>query len=289
MRTHDTGYARTRARWRALGLCFALILPGAARAAGWSADLGVTYDNNVTLAENASDILSDTFVSTSIAKSFSQALGERSRLVYRPFVLAQAYDKYDGLSFVAAGMNLTYQYRPSGAVLAPTWSAFAKTWVEEYKSKFRDSNRYSVGASVRRVLTDRLTFAAVVSANGRDSDGVVWDTHDRSLLLNLDYELARRALLYATLDYRDGDIVSTAVPTLKIVDAANAIQTDDVFGGNRLAYRLTGHTLVGKLGLNFRLNETDSLDLSAWYAHADADGGIRYDRTIVSVAYLTRF
>jgi hypothetical protein len=194
-------------------------------------------------------------------------------------------------------MNVTYQYRPSGAVLAPTWGVFAKAWVEEYKSEFRDSNRYSFGASVRKAFTDRITFATVVSANQRDSDGVVWDTKDWSLLMNLDYELARRKTLYITLDYRDGDIVSTAVPTLDIANAiqegkVKAVQVDDVFGGaadNRRAYRLNGHTLVGKLGLNFRLNETDSLDLSAWYANADADGGINYDRTIVSVAYLTRF
>jgi len=291
MRTHNTRYALTHRCWPALGLCIALLLPSAARAIGWSADLGITYDNNVTLAEDASDILSDTFVSTSIAKSFSQALGEHSRLIYRPFVQVQAYDKYDGLSFVAAGVNITYQYRSSGAVLAPTWGVFAKSWIEDYKSDFRDSTRYSFGTSVRRVLTDRLTFAAVLSANTRESDGLVWDTRDRSLLLNLDYELARRAALYITLDYRDGDIVSTAVPTLRIVNTAQEIQPDDAFGGsaaNRFAYRLKGQTLVGKLGLNFRLNEADSLDLSAWYAKADADG-IRYDRTIVSVAYLTRF
>ena len=294
MRTHDTAYARTPACWRALGLCAALVLPGAAGAAGWSADLGVTYDNNVTLAENQSDILPDTFVSGSIAKSFSQTLGERSRLIYRPFVQAQAYDKYEDLSFVAGGVNVTYQYRSSGALLAPTWGLFVKGWVEEYKSEFRDSNRYSFGASVRKALTDRITFATVVSANQRDSDGVVWDTKDWSLLMNLDYELARRATLYATLDYRDGDIVSTAVPTLDIANAiqegkVKAVQVDDVFGGEALAYRLNGHTLIGKIGVNFVLNETDSLDLSAWYANADADGGIRYDRTIVSVAYLTRF
>src|SRR4051812_3285802 len=176
MRTHNTGYADIRACLQAFALCAALALPGAVYAAGWSADVGVTYDNNVTLAENARDIFSDSFVSAGIAKSFSQALGERSRLIYRPFVQGQAYDKYEGLSFVAGGMNVTYQYRSSGAVLAPTWGLFAKAWVEDYKSDFRDSNRYSLGASMRRVLTDRLTFATVISANRRDSDGVVWDT-----------------------------------------------------------------------------------------------------------------
>ncbi len=290
MQTGAAGLKRAR-RYKS-ALCAVLILPGAAHAAGWFADLGVTYDNNVTLAEDKNDILRDTFFSMGVAKAFPQALGEHSRLIYRPFVQVHAYDKYTGLSHIDAGANVTYQYRASGAMLAPTWSLFAKLWVEEYKSAFRDSNRYSLGGSMRKMLTDRLTFATVLSANQRDSDGVVWDTKDQSLLLNLDYQLARRVTLYATLDYRHGDIVSTAKPTLQIVDAAKAIQPDDAFGGidaNEFAYRLNGHTLITKLGVNFMLSETDSVDLSAWFAKADADGGISYDRTIVSAAYLTRF
>ncbi len=261
-------------------------------AAVFDAEVAVTDDDNVTQAELDSDIKEDQFVSFGFSVSALKWFNANRRLVYRGFLNVESYDKYDGLSNIEVGGQLTYQYRASGAFSEPTLGAFIKGAIAEYDSDLRDSDLLTLGVSWRKPFTDRITYTAVLAAESRDSDSTVFDTEELSLLQNVDYILSRRWTLYLTYDYRDGDIVSTAAPSLRIVSAADAINADDAFGGaaaNSFAYRLEGQTDVFTLGTNYKISEKRSLDISGRWIDASADDGISYDRQQISLAYLARF
>jgi hypothetical protein len=252
-----------------------------------------TYDDNVTRAERNDDIFDDRFLSLQVGSSFLQWFNQNNRVIYRGFVRGEFYDRYDKLSNVTVGGSANYQYRQSGAFTAPTYGAFARVAIAEYKSELRDSNLFSAGVSFRKPFTDRIVYNIVLSGNKRDSDSTVFDTTELSVLQNLDYNLGERWTVYLTHNYLDGDVVSTAVPYLKVVNAAETINGDDAFGGtaeNRFAYRIDAETHVVTLGTNFRVNEQNSLDFSVrWVESTATAGDIKYERWIVSVAYLTRF
>jgi hypothetical protein len=103
--------------------------------------------------------------------------------------------------------------------------------------------------------------------------------------------------VYLGAEYRHGDVVSTARPSLALVNIAEAIVRDDVFTDTeRLAYRLNADTVLATLGYNLAFGERHALDLSwRWVQTAiDQPGSagadtIRYYVNQLSVAYLVRF
>lgn len=276
-----------------LSVVSTLVLSSVCHAAPIDVELAYTFDDNITRAEREVDIFDDQFVSLQVGSTFLQWLNQNNRLIYRGFVRGEFYDQYDKLSNVTAGINVTYQYRASGVFTAPTYAAFVKTAIAEYKSEIRDSNLYSAGVSLRKPFTDRIVYTAMLSFNKRDSDSTVFDTSEISLLQNIDYKLGERWTTYFTYNYIDGDITSTATPYLKVVNAAETINADDAFGGtgaNRFVYRLDAKTNVMTLGANFTVNEKNSIDASVRWVESKASvGDIKYERWIVSAAYLTRF
>jgi hypothetical protein len=273
-----------------------LVLASVCQAADFDAELGYTADDNVTRAEREIDILEDHFWAVSAGISLVRWINPNHRLVARGFLRGEQYDKYEGLSNASAGAQLTYQYRSSGEFTAPTFGVFVKTAIVEYDSELRDSNLYTLGASWRKPVTDRVTFFTQLSANVRDSDSTVFDTKETSVLANVDYSIGSRWTAYLTYNYLDGDIVSTVdasvSPVLYIINAAEAINADDAFpntGASRTAYRLNATTNVVTFGTNFRISEQHSLDLSVRWAEAQADGGVEYERWLYTLAYLARF
>ena len=271
-----------------------LALAWAEGAQGFTIDgeAAYTVDNNITRAARDDSILRDSVLALGAGVTFQQPLSKRYRLLYRGFVRGEAYAEYTGLSNLTAGAAATLQYRASGKLLAPTWNLFARLSTSAYESWLRDSDFLSLGVSVNKGLTDRVSFTGSLSGTVRDSNSRVFDTREASVLFNIDYLVAKRATLYSTYNYLNGDIVSTGKPWLRIVDYAEDIQADDAFGGaatNFYAYRLKAQTHVLTLGANLMLNRHHSLDLSARAAHSRTDGDITYNRMLVTAAYLIKF
>lgn len=249
----------------------------------------ISADDNVTRAARASDIRDDRFATLSVGVNFKQPLSNHYRLTLRTFAQGEEYDDYSGLSNLGAGVSAQVQYRHTGTLLAPTFALFLKAATFNYDSSLRDSEVYQGGVSAQKGITDRITVTAIVAGVTRDSDSRVFDTRELSLLLNLDYRTLTFLTPYLTYNYLDGDIVASGAPWLKIINYAEEIQADDVFGANVFAYRLNARTHVATLGFNFAINDRNSVDVSGRIARSQADGDINYDRAILSAAYLFRF
>jgi hypothetical protein len=195
---HHMPETSSRPRRCAAAVVLTLALPTLGHAIDFDAELGYTSDDNVTRAAREVDVLKDSFWAASAGASFIQWLQRSHRLVVRGFLRAEVYDKYDGLSNTSAGAQVTYQHRASGEFTAPTYGAFVKTAVVEYDSELRDSNLYTLGASWRKPVTDRVTVFAQLAANVRDSDSTVFDTKEISVLGNVDYSIGSRWTAYLT-------------------------------------------------------------------------------------------
>lgn len=280
-------------------------LPGAISPANADArfDFGaqayVTHDDNVTRADGDANVLSDEFLGALATVGTRLLLTENIRLRLVGELGGEAYNEYSGLSFGSAGVRADVQYRASGAFSAPTLTLFGRAAYEEYESELRDGYRYALGLSGRGDMTDKIAWFAAFTYNKRDGSSRVFDTTDFSVRGNLDYAFTRRNTLYTGLEYRMGDIVSTALPSLQYVDLSNnTVVIDDAFTDTtRYAYKLDATTWIFTLGYNFALNPNHSFDASWRFAYAEPNSvssystyqSIQYKVNQLSLAYMVRF
>jgi len=270
---------------------------------GLGIEAGYNYSDNVTRApRNSPDVLSDHSYGLTVSKNFFFPVTARTRLIVNGFVSGEKFQTYDGLSHVLLGAQGTYQFRPSGSFGSPTYALFLRTAADYYDSNLRDSYRYAAGVSVRKPVTDRIQVAGGLTYNYRDSKSAVFDNKDWAARLNLDYTLRGADTLYFGGEYRRGDTVSTARPSLALLNLARSVVPDDVFddGVDRLAYRFKAATWIGTVGYNLAFTRGQSLDFSyryvrstptdsSSYLYANWNQTIRYIDNQFGVAYLIRF
>ncbi|MDB5761252.1 MAG: hypothetical protein JWQ21_247 [Herminiimonas sp.] len=265
---------------------------------GIRVDAGYLFDDNVSRAGSASDILMDSAYSLNLSKSMTVPLNEHTRLLLNGFLGGEKFRTYTGLGRIYAGGEAELQYRTAGEFGAPTFGLFGNATVEEYESDLRDGYRLSAGVSARKPVTDRISLFGALAKNVRNGRSAVFDTSDYSARLNLDYALVPKGTLYFTGEYRKGDIVSSGTHSLANVDIAEVFVRDDVFSRSQFyAYRADGKTVFLTIGWNLPLGQKDSVDLS-WrrvrstpslkpsFATAET---IRYIDNQFSILYLTSF
>jgi hypothetical protein len=292
----------TVGRVHVVALCVAVFgVPAAALAdehtLGLLVEAGVTTDDNVTRSRG-DDRLSDTSYDVRLTWTRAFPRSMHTRLLLSGIAGAERFSSYAGLSHAFVGVQGEFQYRESGAFLAPTFGIFGRAVAEAYDSRLRDGYRYSVGGRILQPLTDRLNLSVALAYNARDGRSRVFDGHDYAARANLDYAVSARSTLYLGGEYRRGHLVSTARPSLYYVDIAEASIQDDAFpDSGRLAYRVRARTGIATLGYNLGLSENQSLDFSLRSLRSTAlenpgfpgAGTIRYQDTLGSIVYLVRF
>ncbi|MEQ1557309.1 MAG: autotransporter outer membrane beta-barrel domain-containing protein, partial [Gallionella sp.] len=241
----------------------------AAEHGGVQVDAGLMFDDNVTRAKQAGDILSDHSYSFNANQSFIFPLASNMRGILTGTLGGEKFANYDGLSHVLAGGKASYQYRPSSNFGSPILGIFASGNALQYQSQLRNGYSYSTGVDMRFALTDRINTYTALAANGRSGKSAVFNTRDTALRGNLDYAITAQSTLYIGGEYRSGDIVSTGHPSLENVNIAKVFVQDDAYAGGQLfSYRFDGKTTIATLGYNLGFGTRDSLDFSVRRATA---------------------
>lgn len=285
--------------------CMAILVIGGLSSA-WAdqlldTGLSVSYmtDDNVTRGAGEGNVLSDQILNIHLSEGLHFPVTSHSRLLLSGFAGFDAYQKYQGLSNNYLGAQGEFQYRRSGNFGSPIFGLYGRGWIENYESKLRDSTRYAAGLSIRKPLTDKIEVFGAVQYDYRDGNSTVFDDKDVAVRAHLDFAPAPRHSIYLGVEYRDGDIVSTALPSLGYVNIGQAIVRDDAFTDTtRYAYRIDATAWIGTLGYNFAFSERHSIDVSYRYASARpknladvtvAPGAVEYNVNQIALSYLVRF
>lgn len=235
-------------------------------------DAGYMYDDNVTRAKEPVDKLTDRSYSANLSGVMFLPLTANTRGLVTLSLGGEKFGSYTGLNRFTGSAQGELQYRSSAAFSTPTFAAFIKTFAEQYESTLRSGTRYSVGLSVRQPVTDRINLFAALARNQRFGKSAVFNITENSARLNVDYGLSARGTVYLGAEYRSGDTVSTAQPSLESVDIADVFAQDDAYpGGTLYSYRFKGSTLISTLGYNHGLNSRNSLDFSWRMIESKAD------------------
>lgn len=261
-------------------------------------DLGYTYDDNVTRARSADEILADQLLGLNLSTDGALRINDNTRVVATGMLDGEKFFTYDGLSNLSGGLRAELQYRQSAAFDAVTYGAFAGGWLDNYASHLRDGGHIALGVDAQGALTDRIGVYGALAWNRRYAQSEVWDLNYYSARLNLDYSLGRSGTVYLNGEYLHGNTVSDGRPSLVNVSLAQVFVLDDAFPGKQLyAYRFAARTWVGTVGYNLPLGPRTAIDISWRRAQGTptdqldfpVQGSLRYVDNQYTVFLLTVF
>jgi len=257
------------------------------------ADLTAFYDSNVTLAELDDDIDDDGGVEASATWTWSEGGLQGKSTAWNVGVTGVKFDKFEDLDRLELSAGWKYVVQFERGFHAPIYEVAVDAKVIDTVSDIRDGWELEARVMMTRRLTERLVGRLGGTVTQRKADGFeVFDNKRINLFVNADLRASRQSVFYGTYILSAGDVVSTARPTLDIIQAAEKIEPDDAFGGvnsNRFAYRLDAIAHIGTIGWNRALAPNRSMDLSLRGLAAFAEGDIDYEQALVRLSYLHRF
>jgi FimV-like protein len=260
----------------------------------YSYDISLIDDDNIRLAQEDEDIRSDRSLSATIRAKGGTSLDSFSILNYGGSASYNKMDTFETLDNYEIEVNTRYRFALSSGFTSPIYSLGARLGGREFDTVMRDATFIELSADLNKWITDTINMTTGVGYNAQESRSEVFDTSDARIFVNFDTNFSQADLVYTTFTYISGDTVSSASPSLGIINVADAIEPDDAFGGfatNQFAYRLKANTAVITLGYNRILTRDLSMDLSARFVDSEArdDDSITYQRTILRASLLGRF
>lgn len=299
---HEGRVAACKRRRRIVCACLSLLLVIAPTAVavgphgGGSTidvEVGMTYDSNITLAELDDDILSDLSLAVALMQTTTRGIGFDTAWGWNVRADGRTFRDHSDLDELEVGIGLFLRHQPGRGFGAPVIEVGVSAAFIDSASDIRDGHTTQAGAMLTRRLTDRVAVRLGVRHTRRSArSGSVFNLSRNNVFVSADWFPRRNRVVYATWAHATGDVVSTAEPTLKIINAASAIEPDDAFGGadaNRFAYRLDADVHILTLGMNLALGRHRSVDVSVQGLTASAEGGNDYDRLSTRLAWLQRF
>ncbi|MCP4431487.1 MAG: hypothetical protein GY806_10950 [Gammaproteobacteria bacterium] len=255
-------------------------------------DISVINDDNIRLAQNDLDIRSDLVTSMALQAKGTLELDKFSILDFGTRATYNKFKTFDTLDSLDFDINARFRFGFNAGFTAPTYFVGGSIGGTEFtETEMRDSNHISLSAGLNKWITNTISMNLGWGYRKHESKSRAYDTSQNSLFVNLDTNLSSTSLVYTTITYATGDIVSSATPTLDIINAADVIEPDDAFGGiglNQFAYRIDTDTIIFTFGYNKIITQGLSLDVSARFVESTASS-IGYDRTLLTAGLLGRF
>jgi len=253
---------------------------------------GYTYDDNVSRAELARDIEKDSIFNVDASATYKLVFDKKSFFLFEGDLAVNQYLDFEKLSNTRLGVSGSYNLRLSPGYTASRY--FAKVGYEQrlYKSDQRDGSAVEIELGLNKRLTDVMAMRLGFIIESISADEKTFDADNNRLYVDLDFKLTSKNNAYITLFYVDGDVVSTAVPTAKIINASSSIVRDDAFldeTPSRFAYKLGAKTISLRVGDSYSLSSTQGIDGSFLYYDSSADGDNDYTGLIFNLNYLHRF
>jgi len=268
---------------------------------------GLAWDDNVGRTARSADARSDLVAGMDARVGTRRVTSSQDRLSAAATFRAEQFHRRDDLSEFALGASLGWRRKLGLGLTAPWIGASVEGERITSGSPIRDGWRYGAVLRAGKRLDDVWNLQASLSLDRRDGDeddqelpanrptfpgvtpsrrGDVFDLEGASIGVGVEYTLSDRWLALLDYSYRSGDVVSSARPNAQVVAAAEAITRDRALGTGRSAYRLDADTQTLRLGLSYALGESSSLEFGWERQASDAEGGLRYDKSIFRMGVL---
>jgi len=272
--------------------------PSEARAeAVFDAEAGVLHDNNLSRAVSASDIVSDTAATLSASGGYRFAPGDRDAFTVTGDLRAAAFARFHGLNNAGLGGTASWSRKFGLGALAPWIRLSASLAVERYGDDARDGRRAIVALRAGQRLSESLQLSGGGSYERYDASnatavvpgisGDAFSLQGRALFARADYAFDDRWSAFGGVAARFGDVTASTRLNFQIFQYSNAIARDPAFGGDYIAYRLSGTTTWDFVaGVSLALGDSSSLNLGVTRALTYAADNIEYQDTRINASLI---
>ena len=306
-------------------LFFSLIAWPVASSAEFFIDAGgeVTSNDNVSRAWHDIDSREDMFFALNANGGYFYQPGAYTSFSLLGNFEARKYDSYDGMDNVNLGIGAAIGHKFGVGDDVPSLDFTLGADRNTFEDDIRDSWIYSASITLSQRLGDRLFAGIGARFETRDGDhdllavddgpgpgpgpgpapgpgpgpgpapqpkpGDAFSTDSAALLVFADLDLTELTWLSAGYLFADGEVTSTSIPRERIINAANAITNDRVFGQGMYAYRIDASTHRFNLDWNMAFRETGTFLIGVEHQDVNGEAGIDYSVNLIRAALLFAF
>ena len=119
----------------------------------FDAELQVTADDNLNLATNGTDSISDNFFAAGVSASHIKKLNDRTLLSLFAKFQYQSFQEYSTLDNTNIKFGVSLRHKPSSGFTKPTYSATLEISLLDSNTDIRDSTFYNVNLTVSKNIT----------------------------------------------------------------------------------------------------------------------------------------
>jgi hypothetical protein len=283
-----------------LSLLLLAALPNAARG-DWTlgAEANLKHDSNVGNAQSSDDKIGDSSLAARLTLFRLFPLDDGLSITVGGDLDGEVFRKLTGLNNGELSGEVALKKKWGLGAFVPWARAGLSIGRSSYDDSYRNAWIYRATLASGQRLDERWSLWAEYAFERRAADpaeeevpglsGDAFSQTSHNLGLHLEYSLSERTFLGLGLLARHGDVVSTAEPGAKILDAAHALAEDPAFGPEAYAYRLTGTTFGYRLSVNFAATQHSVLGCGFEQLDTRAYESDNYTNSIAEVTWDYRF
>lgn len=259
------------------------------------AEVGVRHDGNLNNSPFATDILLGRSMSAAVSTYTSFPLSVGEDLDFGGEFQSEVFDHYSGINNQSLGAHLAWRKKWGLGAFAPwtgiEWSSTRLNFNNSIRNGWRHQLTPSFGQRLNEqwnLRGDYLLEWRTAKSLEPDVPGISGDVFSQvsqSLILNAEYAWSNKLLLAFGYLIRHGDVVASVRehPGTNIVESAEAIAADPVFGEGFYSYRLAGTTLGPSLDAIAVLSSKWLMTLSIQHLGTHGAGDNNYSKSLASV------
>lgn len=272
--------------WGLTATILALSAPAAAIEVG--GEVSLIYDSNLNNAP-ADQEQEDGALHMSMHLGTTLQPHRRAHLLLRAGIATGVYREFTDLSLAEIEFLARYRYRLGAAQYAPSFLAQASLSAWEVNDALRDQTIFRGLIGLLQPLAPGWSLRAQIDARISEARERLYDTRAVGGLLELEWAVTDKWLLYLDQRWQSGDVVSTGNPTLAVINRADVVVADDAFGAGGFGWRLDGDSWISGLGSNWQLRPNLSVDLLFRHIDTENELGQHYRREQFFSSLLYRY
>ncbi len=272
-----------RPKFALLGLCLLVASPSARADWRMEAETGALYQSNLSNSDRSSDIRDDWAWTTAARLSNGFQLSRDLRLSLGADLQSDLWARYHGFNQVGATASAGLRYRFGLGRQAPWFLLEEVIGYHRFDETFRDGWNETIGLRAGIALSERLALEAGYSFNNFAAPNDFFDLQGHRASAHLVFDATSALQIGFGYSYREGDVISYAVPARPDIFAIAVVRPSvPTFGNNPRynAYRLRGQTHAISVSAGYALTKYLSLQMTYEFSTTSHDP-LRYDNHLV--------
>jgi lipopolysaccharide assembly outer membrane protein LptD (OstA) len=267
----------------ALGAVFLILLLPLCRAEWrFEAETGAVYDSNLSNSDRVADVRDDWAWRSDVSAGNAMQLTRDLRLNVRANVRGELWDRFGDFNNIGAGASAGLRYRFGLGRQAPWLLLEDRVGYDHFQDNAQSGNDNVVSLRGGIALSERIALEANYNFETHVAADDFYDRQVHRAGARVAFDVTSLLQVAIGYDYREGDVISYAVPPRpEIAQFATEREDEDEFGiPLRTAYKFAGRTHALSVAASYQVTKYASVQLSYDYAVTTREP-VQYEKHLV--------